>query len=601
MESTSNQESNLERIYTPAPNELQLTVRAVVCGCAMGLLLAAMNMYLGLKTGWSEPGSLIAAILGFGLFSALRPPKPFTVLEANITQTAGSAAGSMASAAGFLAPIPAMKMIGEEIPVYGLFLWALTVGYIGVFFAVPLRRQFILQEKLRFPTGTATAETIMAMFGSAAETLQKSRTLVWTGIIMGGFTLATYFVWQLGHPPIEELGIAAISTAVAWQFSLLISPLMLGAGILIGPRVGASLLAGAIASWGILGPYSASQGWTSSDAIMSFSSGPRGWILWPGVAIMVGDALMSLGLSWKTFVRTFQSAKPGDDDDIVDALEDPKEAIPTNWWVPGLAIATVAVTIVAQIVFNIPWWQTLLAITLSTVLAAVAVRSSGETDINPIGGMGKVTQLVYGGVAPGAMPTNLMAAAVTGAGASQAGDMMHDLKAGYMLGASPRKQFIAQLCGIAGGAIVCVLVYLLFDRAYEIGSAKMPAPAAGAWAAVAKLLSKGTDALPKGALVASACGLAFGAAIPLLRKFAPSLKPYLPSGLAFGIAFIVPAYYSIAMFIGAMLFVAWRNRNPASAKMLGFAIASGCIAGEGLMGVVNAALEVLGVPKITHH
>jgi uncharacterized oligopeptide transporter (OPT) family protein len=583
-----------DQIYQPQPGELQLTVRAIACGCIMGGLLAGMNIYLGLKTGWSEPGSLVAAILGFGLFSALRPARPFTPLEANITQTAGSAAGSMASAAGFLAPIPAMTMIGEDISVAGLFFWALTVGYIGVFFAVPLRRQYILVEKLRFPTGTATAQTIVAMFGSAAETLRKSRALVATGAIAGGFTLLTYFVRPLAHPPIEELGIPLLTTLAAWQFSVVLSPLMLGAGILIGPRVTGSLLAGAIVSWGLLGPLAQSYGW-APGAIMSFHDGPRGWILWPGVAIMVGDAIMSLGLSWRTFVRTLMPARKDSDEP---ALEDPAQAIPTRWWVPGLAISSTAVTVVAAVVFGIPVYQTILAIVLSAVLAAVAVRSSGETDINPIGGMGKVTQLVYGGIAPGAMGTNLMAAAITGAGASQAGDMMHDLKAGAMLGASPRRQLIAQLCGVLAGVCFAVPIYLLFDSVYEIGGPEMPAPAAGAWAAVAKLLAKGPDALPAHAAIAVVAGLAFGALIPILRKVRPGWAPVLPSGLAVGIAFIVPPFYSIAMFVGALLFLAWQRKSPASAAMLGFSVASGCIAGEGLMGIVKAAMERLGVPPL---
>ena len=137
-----------------------------------------MNMYLGLKIGWTVGGSLMAAILGYAFFSAINSSKKFTVLEANITQTAGSGAGTMASAAGFVSCIPAMKMLGYEIPVWGLFAWSLSVAYLGVMFSVPLRRQYVIIDRLRFPTGTATANTIMAMFATAEESVKKLRFLL---------------------------------------------------------------------------------------------------------------------------------------------------------------------------------------------------------------------------------------------------------------------------------------------------------------------------------------------------------------------------------------------------------------------------------------
>lgn len=583
-----------EQLYDPTPGEAQFTARAVIMGCLLGGVVSCMNIYMGLKIGWSFGGSLIAAILGFATFRAMG--KKVSVLETNVTQTSGSAAGSMASAAGLLAPIPAMAMLGYEIPVHGLFLWALSVAYLGVFFAVPLRRQMVVVEKLRFPTGTATAETILAMFAEAGEAVAKARALLIWGAAAGAFTVATYFLPQLEMPPLHALGIGVIATAAAWTFKLYIGPMLFGAGILIGPRVGISLMAGAVASWAVLGPLAQQNGWAPGK-IMSYSDGARGWILWPGVAIMVAEALTSLGLSWKTFVRSFKRA------DVPDAAEEvadvpSTEAIPNAWWMGGLAVATTFTTWVAWSVFDIPPLLTLIAVGLSSVLATVAVRSTGETDINPVGGMGKVSQLVYGGLAPGQIPTNLMAAAITGAGASQAGDMMQDLKTGRLLGASPRKQFLAQLIGIAAGVFFCVPAYLLVTEAYPVGGEKLPAVAAVAWKAVAELLANGLDALPPQSGAAVAGGLLFGAALPIARKIAPKLAPWLPSGLAFGIAFIIPAFYSMIIFFGAMALVVWRKASPEGCKRLSFAVASGLVAGEGLFGIVKAAMTLLGVPTL---
>lgn len=613
-------EAKKERLYQPEPGEAQLTVRAVITGCCLGGVVASMNIYFGLKTGWAIGGSLIAAILGFAIWTALRvmfAVRPFTPLETNITQTTGSAAGSMAGAAGLLSSIPALGLLGTTLSWWELMIWALSIGYLGVFFAVPLRNQMVVVEKLRFPTGMATAETIVSMFAEGKQAIAQARALLLWGVISGVFTLIVFFVPQLGHPPMDwladslgRLGWSALAGAVtamgAWGFSLLISPLMLGAGILIGPRVGSSLLVGTIVAWGMLGPFVMHQGWTEDQSIMSYMTGPRGWILWPGVAIMVSDAFANLLLSWRSVLNTFRRPKRraapehSDGEEDESGMEDVSERVPNSWWIIGLGLGSVLTCTVSQLVFGIPVWLTLIAIAMSSVLAMIAVRSVGETDINPTGGMGKVTQLAFGGLAPGNTTTNLMAAGITSAGASQAGDMMQDLKTGYLLGASPKRQIIAQCIGIAAGVPIAVGVYLLFDAAWEIGvDERIPAPAAQAWRAMAELLSKGLHELPTHAASAVLGGCIFGLLIPIIRKKVKVLAPYMPSGLAFGIAFIVPAYYSISMFIGSMFLVLWKRRAPKSAAVFAIAVASGLIAGEGLMGVVTAVLTLLGLQPIT--
>lgn len=633
------EEAEDERLYRPKKGERQLTVRAVVTGCLLGGLVSAMNIYFGLKTGWSIGGSLIAAILGYAVWAVLKPKKAFTPLEANITQTSGSGAGTMTSAAGLLAAIPALGLIYQEhvaklpkdtvaqdaatttlehVPRLGyleLTLWGLSVAFLGIFFSIPLRRQMILQEKLRFPTGTATANTLMAMFSTGGDALEKARTLLGWAIGAALFTLTAYFIQPLSFPPLQAIGWPAWTAGGASLFAVLhymtfrlyVSPLMFGAGILIGFRVALSLFLGAVVAWGILGPYvEAQDGWVTPGRYTSYSVGVRGWVLWPGVAIMVAEALTSLALSWRTILRTFTGSKQAPPDagphrtNAKPVEEEDGEQISFGVWLGGLILAGTLTVSVAWWVFGIPWWMSLVAIGLSSILAMIAVRSTGETDINPIGGMGKVTQLVFGALAPGSKVINLMAAGISGAGASQSGDMMHDLKTGYLLGASPRRQLVAQICGVCAGILFCVPIYELFDTVYDIGrSEEMPAPAAGAWKAMADLLTQGFDALPPHVEWAIAGGLAFGILVPVLRKYLPEgPKKYVPSGLAFGIAFIVPAFYSISMFIGALVYLFWSKRHPQKAERLGFAIASGLIAGEGLMGIVTAILQLFGVPPL---
>lgn len=584
-----------EQKYFPPPDEAQLSLRAVVVGCLIGSVVSCTNIYIGLKIGWTFGASIISAVLGFAVFRLFG--RGISVLETNITQTAGSAAGSMASAAGLVAAIPAMNLLGYQISWYGLMLWALSVAFLGVFFAVPLRRQVVEVDKLRFPTGTATAETILAMFSDAGEALKKAKVLIYAGVGAGLFTLTAHFIPQLEMPPLHtwiEAGV--LTTAAAWGFKLYLGPSLFGAGFLIGPRVSFSLLLGAIIAWAILGPIAQSAGW-APGGVMSYKDGARGWLLWPGVALMVSEALTSLALSWRTFVRALTMTKSAAGGGAAGPADD-RERIPDTWWIGGLIAGTILAATIGWYVFEIAPWMTVVAVALSSILAIVAVRSVGETDINPVGGMGKVTQLVYGGLAPGQMSTNLMAAAVTGAGASQAGDMMQDLKTGKLLGASPRKQFLAQLAGICAGVVFVVPVYVLFTTSYEIGGAKLPAPAAFAWKAMAELLAKGFDALPPYAVEAVIGATIVGVLTPILRKI-DKIKPYVPSGLAMGIAFIIPAYYSLVMVYGTLVWLVWRKRDPEGVSKYDFALASGLVAGEGLMGIVNAVLTIFGVEAIT--
>lgn len=576
--------------YIPSPNERQLTARAVIAGCAIGSIVSCTNIYIGLKIGWTFGASIISAVLAFALFSALG--KKLSVLETNITQTTGSAAGAMASAAGLVAAIPAMNLLGYRFSGPSLMLWSLSVAYLGVFYAVPLRRQFVEIEKLRFPTGTATAETILAMFSTAGDAVKKARVLIIAGMGAAAYTLAAHFVPQLELPPIHKwLNIGVFTLAAGWTFKLYLGPALFGSGFLVGPRVAISLALGAVIAWGLLGPYAQSSG-LAAGKVMSYADGPRGWLLWPGVGLMVSEALMGLVLSGPTLLKALRLPKQLGD------KGDSKDRIPNTWWIGGLIAGTLLTCTIGYFIFDLPPYLTLLAVLLSAVLATVATRSTGETDINPVGGVGKVTQLVFGGIAPGQISTNLMGAAITGAGASQAADMMQDLKTGHLLGASPRKQLIAQLIGITAGVLLVVPVYTLITTSYPIGGDRLPAPAAFAWKAMAELLTKGLTALPEGAAVATTGAMCVGIIISLLRRV-PKIKKWVPSGLAMGIAFIIPAYYSLIIFYGMVVHQLWQQKNPDAAKRYTFAVASGLVAGEGLMGIVNAGLTLLGIGPIT--
>ncbi len=591
-------------------NHSELTLRAIISGLFVGCLIAASNITIGLKIGWTFGASITAAVISFAIFrtfsNVLR--RPYTAKENLITATAGSSAGTMASAAGLTASIPALELIlqeqGQPLLTYGqLILWGISIAFLGVFFAVPLRKQMVVIEKLKYPTGTAAAETIKAMYASGAEAVKKAKVLFYSALFAAAFKLVIS-IEPLGLGHLENLSFDDLGL-VKWGvlglgFGILtlginLSPMMLGAGILIGPKVGWSLFGGSVLAWGIITPILNQKGLIEYTGGSTIYKDALRWILWPGVSCMVFAGFTSLALQYKTIGRTFSSLKKvtatsGETDDE----EDAPDPFPMKWWFIGMALATTLTSSLAYIYFGIPVWMSILAVILSLFIASVAVRATGETDINPVGAMGKITQVVYGILDPGKITTNLMAAGITAAGASQAGDLMHDLKAGYILKVSIKKQVITQLIGVIVGVFVAAAVYRLLTAAYEIPGEDFAGPAVVAWHLMAQVLVVGIEAIPLSARWAAVIGALFGIVVTILGKNKKIAK-WLPSPVAVGIAFIVPAFYSIAMWLGALLTYMVNRKNPEAVNKYDASLASGLIAGEGLMMVVVALLLILGV------
>ncbi|MFH1010657.1 MAG: OPT family oligopeptide transporter [bacterium] len=593
----------------------ELTFRAVVSGLFVGCLIGASNVCIGLKIGWTFGASITAAVISFALFKGLSGilRRPYGPKENLISATAGSSAGTMASAGGMVACIPALEMFrlqtmgpGNNLTYPQLVIWAISVAFLGVFFAVPLRKQMVVIEKLRYPTGTAAGETIKAMYASGVEAVKKAKVLFYSLIIAAAIKLV-YSIKPLGLSSIEDisfddiglavLGVLGISFA-ALRIGINLSPMMLGAGILIGPKVGWSLFAGAILAWGIIAPILFNMDIVQFTTDVAVYKTAFKWVLWPGVACMVTAGFTSLALQYKVIAQTFTSlrrAAKGEAPPIAEGEEeDAPDPFPMGWWAIGMICATIFTTALANIYFDIPIWMGVLAVILSIFIASIAVRATGETDINPVGAMGKITQVIYGVLDPGKIPTNLMAAGITAAGASQAGDLMHDLKAGYMLKVSIRRQVITQLIGVIVGVFVVAAVYRLLTAAYEIPGDTFAGPAVIAWHAMAEVLAKGVSSLPSGALWAALVGAIAGIVITLLGRV-KSIRKWTPSAVALGIAFMVPAYYSLGMWLGALLTWVYNRKNPDRVDRFGASLASGLIAGEGLMMVVVAILLILGV------
>ncbi len=321
------------------------------------------------------------------------------------------------------------------------------------------------------------------------------------------------------------------------------------------------------------------------------------WSLWPGATVLVVGGLLMLAFQWRTLGKTFASiftslgGKRVGEADPLEHLE-----IPMTWFLYGSLFTGLCATLLLTWFFHIHWWMGAVAVVLTFFLAAVAARAGAEIGINPIGALGKVTQLTYGALAPGDIPANLMTAGVTAGAACSCSDTVGNLKVGHMVGANPRKQFISQLFGVMAGSLLAVPAYfILVPDVSMLGGERFPAPSALVWMGVAKVLSQGFSTLPKTAVWAIAIAFASGVIIVVVDRLFPKLKPYTPSPTALGIAFTIPASTSIAMFFGAL--IAWILQKKAAEwnEMYTIPVASGCIAGESIMGVILAALIASGL------
>lgn len=574
---------------TDAVPRPELTVRAVATGMLLGALLTPCNVYSGLKIGWSFNMSIAAGLLGFGLWrvgARLTGARRWDLHENNISQTAASSSASIISG-GLVAPIPALALLtGQTLAWPLLALWVFAVSVLGVVVAAGLRNQMLLRENLPFPAGVATAETIREIHSHGVEAASRLRTLLTSAAVAGGIKLlnAAVSLPRLG-PAFILPGFGAAKSGTAANLGFLIDPslLMVGFGVIVGLRVGISLLLGAVMAWAVLGPAVVAAGWVPpgpDDPRASWFAVLVEWLLWPGVTLMVVSALTAFAISLLRMARRRRAKATGDGEPPVLS----RRAF-------GFAlVVTLLLACAAQVgLFGIGLVEAVLAVLLSYVLAIVAARVSGETGITPIGAMGKITQLAFGAISPGNVTANLMSANVTGGAAGQCADLLHDLRTGEIIGATPRFQVVAQVFGVLTGSLVGSLVYLVLipDPRGMLITPEWPAPAVAVWKAVAEVLAQGIDTIPEGAVPAMVVAAALGFALALAEKLLPErLARFVPSAPAIGLAFVIPAWNSISMFLGGLIGAVAGIVAPEWSSRRLVALAAGLVAGESLVGVM---------------
>jgi uncharacterized oligopeptide transporter (OPT) family protein len=598
----------------------QFTLRAVLVGGLIGIPMAASNLYTSIKLGWAFGVTITACVMAYSLSTLMKGlgMRPLTMLENNCMQSTASAAGystggTVAAAFGAL-----LLMTGQHTPWPILAAFVLLTALLGVFLAVPFKRQMVNHEQLAFPTGIAAAETTRSLYSEGASAKRKANILLLAlavGALVGALRMAAdtckSFGWtdvaanlgamfptefNLPHEWIPVLG----GTTLLHGFVFETSVLLIAAGVITGFRVGFSMLLSSALLYFVLTPIlfrhdqTLAEGVTKSltlglDAETGLNkTNPTRWGLWTGTALLVFASLTGIALQWKTVARAFTGARGGGKG----AAEMARIEVPGSWMIIGMVPVSIALVALLYISFHISIPLGILSVFMSFVVALVCCRSTGETDTTPIGAMGKVTQLLYAGLpgARGVASVNLMAAGATSSAGTAAADLLTDLKSGYLLGANPRKQFLAQFCGIfVGTAAVVPIWYMLAPNAKTFE--KYNPYAANMWKAMAEVLSGGLDTLPKTALWSACAGALIGILLPVLEKVMPKHRHLLPSAMGLGLGFVVPFQNAISFFLGGVIAWWWSKKRPLSAGEYMIAIAAGLIAGEGLISAVSAIIQ----------
>ncbi|KAF8627075.1 hypothetical protein AX17_006414 [Amanita inopinata Kibby_2008] len=598
--------------------------------------------------------SIQSALIGFLISRML--PKPLTPQEIIVVQTTAVATGTMPLAAGFVGILPALRILDEErdgtppidLTWLSTIAWSCAVAYFGVFLSPPIRKQVIVEEQLPFPSGTATAQLVSVLHqlpppdtsvrhrrgyrqvaleedtsveivsppipATVEDEIEHDETerqvvqnegwqdLIWSFLASAFLTLNGYF-----FPATFAIPLFGEYLAEEWLWYFTPSLSYVGQGIIMGFPTTLSMNLGMFVGWAILTPLAKIRGWAPGP-VGDMGNGARGWILWISLGIMCADSLISL--LPVLFEYSGDLLRQRKNDDELSAKEDhetetPDRLVPNSWVISGLFASIIFGTVLVWLVFgkeHIKPWATVLGFMLGGLLSIIGVRALGETDLNPVSGLGKVSQLFFAWIQPGNIVANIIAGGVAEAGAQQAGDLMQDLKTGHLCQASPKAQFYGQLIGSSVSILVTTTAYTLYNRAYVIPGPSFPAPTAYVWLSLARLLRDGQLPNHCGYFM-SVFALVF-ALVSAVKTYASSRQykyaKWIPSGVAFAIGFLNTPSFSIARLIGGVIEYIYRTRHAKDGNDIRLVvIASGFVLGEGMMGIVSLMLRTLGIGVIS--
>ncbi|HZF08635.1 MAG TPA: oligopeptide transporter, OPT family [Thermoanaerobaculia bacterium] len=601
----------------------ELTLRGLLLGAVITTLFTAANVYLGLKVGLTFASSIPAAVISMAVLSAF---KNSSILENNIVQTVASAAGTLSA---IIFVLPGLVIVGwwTEFPFWQSFLICLSGGVLGVLFTIPLRRALVTTSDLPYPEGVAAAEVLKVGSGTRGETTDETGQAKegLTAVILGSVAsagLALLTATRIAAGQVTGFfrlgGMASSGYDVAWSLALL------GAGHLVGLSVGIAMLVGLVISWGIAVPILTSM----HPAAAGVALGAHTLAIWRTQVRFIGAGTIAVAAIYTLatlakpviggLVSTLSASRSRTAGDDLDRDLSPP-------WILALSAGCLAVA--AWLAFTFArstvlapsaWTLTLVAVPFVLIVGFLIAGICGYmagligASNSPISGVGILSIVVCAStlllvVSPTAetraplVAFALFITAIVFACATISNDNLQDLKTGQLVGASPMRQQIALIVGVAAGASVIPSVLNLLAKAYGFAGAAnvgvvapnpLPAPQATLISALAQGVIGG-----KLAWTMIGIGAAIGVGLIVLDAALGATKKVRIPPLAVGIGIYLPMSATFAVVVGAMIshWYARRARkspNPERAEQLGTLVASGLIVGESLWGVLNAGLIV---------
>lgn len=637
---------------SPAPEAVppwreQVTARGLGVSAVLGVLFCLITHKLNLTVGIIPSLNVAAGLLGYFLVrtwtAALERfgvvSKPFTKQENTVIQTCVVACYGLAFSGGFGSYMLAMdqrtyELIGPDYPgnravdvktpsLGWMIGFMFVVSFLGLFSLVALRKVMVIDYKLTYPSGTATAMLINSFHTTTGAELADKQ------VRCLGKYLSISFIWNCfkwffsgvgdscGFDNFPSLGLAAFKNTFYFDFS----PTYIGCGLICPHIVNCSTLLGAIISWGILWPYISTKAgdWYPADLGSNDFKGLYGYKVFISVSVILGDGLYNLIKIIYATIKEIMNARAkqgrlplvqvqdGDEGSNLSAEEKHlnetfiKDSIPP--WLAGsgyIGLAAISIATVPMIFPQIKWYLVLSAYVVAPLLAFCNSYGTGLTDWNLASTYGKIGLFIFaswvgqnGGVIAGLAACGVMMSIV-----STAADLMQDFKTGYLTLSSPRSMFVSQLIGTALGCVIAPLTFWLYWSAFDIGNpdGAFKAPYAVIFREMSILGVEGFSALPQHCLAICSFFFIASLVINLLRDVTPkNVSRFIPIPMAMAIPFYIGAYFAIDMFVGTVILFVWERVNRKECDDFAGAVASGLICGDGIWTVPSAILSILRI------
>ncbi len=585
--------------YIPAEKITpELTITSIIMGIILAVVFGAANAYLGLRVGMTVSASIPAAVIAMGVIRVLL--RRNSILESNVVQTIGSAGESLAAGAIFTLPalfLWAAEGRCEKPDVIEITLIALIGGLLGVLFMVPLRNALIVKEHgvLPYPEGTACAEVLLAGEKGGAN----------AGTVFAGMGFAALFKFVIDGLKAMPGEVSARVKGFAGEIGTQIYPAVMSVGYICGARISSFMFAGGVLSWLVLIPLIVLFGensilYPSTDATIGqifAADGAAGiwgsYIRYIGAGALAAGGIISLIKSLPLIVKTFggamKSIKGGTAASSLRTDRDMNMGV--------ILAAIVVLTLVVWLVPAIPVSPlgAVIVVVFGFFFATVSSRMVGlvGSSNNPVSGMAIATLLIAtlilkftGDTGIKGMTSAIAIGSIICIVAAIAGDTSQDLKTGYLLGATPKKQQIGELIGVIAAALAIGGTLYLLDSAWGFGSEELAAPQATLMKLIIEGVMEGN--LPW-ALVFT------GAFIAIVVEILGI--PVLP----FAIGVYLPVQLNACIMVGGiirLIFDKSKNKHKDDVVNDGILFSSGMIAGEGLVGIALALLAIFGWDKI---